>query len=250
MAYRRKRATKGSYRGRTKAPWRETRTVEGVIGRLCSPGFSEICENPSFPNYPDYMTDFTDPCATVSVYPVLWYQDWQPFDPATQETRWKERVVHSFTEVRVDLIANEGWINNAYTQWLGSVNSGGTGAGFYWGLGWRAALVIYDVDELITGAPSIFEPSWMENERYLPGTMREGIWWQPGLVGSQMNQAQKLRIKAPLKRRLETGEGLFLHFEVGCVRIGNSFASSFEEWWATYGPPILGLGTVRSSYVE
>lgn len=249
MATRRKVWSKRSFRGgKTRAPWRETRSISSAIGGDCSAGFSLACDNPTVPGSPTPLTSPTDPCSTISIYPVLWPPDFQP--AIGGNISWKERVVHVATTVDLHIIPNNLWVNDMYKEWLACVNAGAAVCTEVFTVPWRAGIVKLDLDEALDiGAQSLFDENIFEDERFVPGTIRSGVFWAPGLVGSQMNATQRCLIKTRAKRRVDSSEGLFFQFEIGCVSF-SGFSATANEAYDAYGPPLWGIGQLRSTYIE
>lgn len=243
-----KRRTKKSSPGKRSAPWRETRTVESAIGNGCLPGFGEACENPSVLAFPTAFMSSQDPCATIALWPVLGDSDFQSLD-AGGLPRWKERVVHTYTEAQVTFFVSNLWLQDVYRKWLDEVNLGQAGSAEMW-LPMRACLVIYDDDNVTTSAKSLYDPTFFENESYIPGSFKEYFVRMPGLFENRVGQPMHYNVKTRARRRLETGQTLYWQFEMGCALYSGDAAADAEDAFSLFGPPIEGIGTFRTAYIE
>lgn len=133
-------------------------------------------------------------------------------------------------------------------MWLDEVNIGQKGTAELW-LPHRACLVIYDDDNVTTSAKSLYDSTFFENEKYIPGTFRDYFFRMPGLFMDQVGLPMRYKVRTRARRRLETGQTLYWQFEFGCP-LANSLNGDANDLFQNYGPPIQGEGTFRTAYVE
>lgn len=243
----RRRTAKTSFRG-SKAPWRETRRVDSSIdGGECISGLAAECTEEILGTHFVFPAPSL-PCFTVLVYPLLSKSDWQPLD-ASLNASWKERVVHTHTSLDVAVQPNPLWMASISRAYQVEIQTGVPAAVLI--APWRSALIIYDDDETLNplGIPSLFSNNWQETERYIPGTFREGrIYHQSSVV--EIQPVPKVKVETRAKRRLETGQGLYWQFEMGCVTANDASGDIGRDLFLSFGGPFWLLGQASSTYVE
>jgi len=246
MAMRRRARTKTS-RGKT-APWRETRVIDSQLnGGLCLPGLAAECTE-EIDGAHFKFPQITAPCATIALYPVVIEEDFQ-----SQPSNWKERIVHTGTDVDVTVQPSWLWMASVARHYFDEIQTQFPLARLI--APWRCALVIYDQDEVDSVAiSSLYTEGWQQEERYLPGTYREGRIYHQGSV-IESNAAERIRIRSRHRRRLETGEGLYWQFEAGCVEYsgvdtGLNVITANDAIQDFGGGPFWLLGQFRSTYIE
>jgi len=235
---------------RSRAPWRETRRVDSQIhGGPCISGLQAECTDEID------GTHFVFPqpgagCFTIALYPVLYAPDWQSLGPD-----WKERIVHTHTSVNVWIQPNYLWMASVARRYLEENQTTIPSAILI--APWRCCLMIYDDDEVLdpTGSVSLFQTGWQETERYLPGTFREGrIYHQSSVVDGNQAGGGPIRIESRHRRRLETGEGLYWQFEMGCVTFAGQDGTGADidhiDAFGNWAGPFWMLGQFSSSYIE
>lgn len=191
----------------------------------------------------------TNPCATILAYPVLVAQDWQPIDGLSGNPAWKERVVHTSTTVNAHLVLNPVWVATSARSYFAEIQSQIPLTWLH--VPWRSCLAVFDDDELTDASTleSMYDDGWMERERVVPGTFRDGRLM---LQGSAADQERPVTItqRTAAKRRLETGEGLYWLLEMGCVSWANSEEPLVNDMFALANGPMWVMAHFRSSYVE
>jgi len=247
MAKRRMRRTTKTFRG-SKAPWRETRRVDSSIdGGQCIPGFGVECTEQVLGTHFVFPAPNL-PCFTVLLYPLLWKGDWQNLDGSLNAS-WKERVVHTHSSLDVEVQPNPLWMAAISRAYQVEIQTGVPAAVLI--APFRSALCIYDDDEVLNplGIPSLFSNGWQETERYIPGTYRAGrIYHQSSVV--EIQPIPRVKVETRAKRRLETGEGLYWQFEMGCVTANDDSGDVGPELFGNFGGPFWLLGQASSTYVE
>jgi len=245
MAKRRRTRTK-TFRG--KAPWRETRRVDSSIdGGECIPGLGAECTEEILGTHFVFPAPNL-PCFTVLVYPLLSKADWQNLD-ATGNASWKERVVHTHTNLEVEVQPNPLWLAQVSRNYQVEIQTDTPASVLI--APFRSALVIYDDDETLNpvGIPSLFSNGWQETERYIPGTFRQGrIYHQSSVV--EIQPIPRVKVSTSARRRLETGEGLYWQFEMGCVTANDASGDIANDLFTAYGGPFWLLGQASSTYIE
>lgn len=249
MARSRLRRTFRSRSRPSRATWRETRFVSSVLGTPCIPGMAAECTTSIDGGSAIVFPSNTNPCATILAYPVLTAADWQPIDGLSGNPGWKERVVHTRSVVNTTLLLNPVWVSSIARAWFSDIQ---TAVPLDWlHVPYRSCMAVFDDDELTDASTleSMYDDGWMERERVIPGTFRDGKLVLQGSIATWAD-AVKMQQTANARRRLETGESLYWLFEMGCVSYANSEEPVVNDMFAAANGPLWLQSHFRSSYVE
>lgn len=188
-----------------------------------------------------------EPCNTILAYPLIWTPDFQPVD-AAGDPSWKERVVETSMSVTADIIVNNLWWMDVWKLAFDQVSLGVATSVFT--VPWRSAIVKYDDDEVRSGNGilSLFANGVEEREQVVPGTFRSGVFHGTGVASTP--PPQKISIKSRAKRRVETGEGLYWIFEVGCANILGTNGNLNQLFDQYNTGPLMLMAHFSVSYVE